>query len=56
MGELRDKEEPKVERILEVEVKEGEEVEKVVFPKCGEFFNQLGYKVTVHAFVAQKPT
>ena len=35
---------------------EGEELEKVVFPECGEIFNQSGYKVIVHAFVAQKPT
>ena len=34
---------------------EGEEVEKVVFPECGQIFNQSGYKVTVCAFVAQKP-
>ena len=35
---------------------EGEELEKVVFPACGEIFNQSRYKVTVCAFVAQKPT
>ena len=35
---------------------EGEELEKVVCPTCGEIFNQLGYKVMVRAFVAQKPT
>ena len=35
---------------------EGEELEKVVFPACGEFFNQSGYKVTVCASVAQKHT
>ena len=35
---------------------EGEEVEKVVFPKCGDIFNQSGYKFKVHAFVAQNPT
>ena len=35
---------------------EGEELEKVVSPECGNFFSQSGYKVTVHAFVAQKPT
>ena len=34
---------------------EGEEVEKVVFPEFKEIFNQLGYKVTMHAFVAKKP-
>ena len=28
----------------------------MVFPTCGEIFNQSGYKVIVHAFVAQKPT
>ena len=37
-------------------VEEGEELEKVVFPGCGEIFNQLGYKFTVCAFVAQKLT
>ena len=37
-------------------VEEGEELEKVVFPECGEIFSQLGYKVQVCAFVAQKPT
>ena len=35
---------------------EGDELKKVVFPEFGEIFSQLGYKVTVHAFVAQKPT
>ena len=35
---------------------EGEELEKLVCPACGEIFNQSGYKVTVCAFVAQKPT
>ena len=35
---------------------EGEELEKVVFPECGEIFTQSRYKVTVHAFVAKKPT
>ena len=35
---------------------EGDELKKVFFPECGEIFIQLGYKVTVHAFVAQKPT
>ena len=34
---------------------EGDELDKVVYPKCGEFFYQSGYKVIVHAFVAQKP-
>ena len=37
-------------------VEEGEELEKVVFPECGEIFSQSGYKVIVHAFVAEKPT
>ena len=37
-------------------VEEGEELEKVVFPVCGAIFNQSGYKITVCAFVAQKPT
>ena len=37
-------------------VEEGEELEKAVFPGCGEIFNKSGYKVTVSAFVAQKPT
>ena len=35
---------------------EGDELKKVVFPKCGEIFIQLGYRVTVHAFAAEKPT
>ena len=35
---------------------QGEEVEKVVFPKWGGIFNQSGYKFTVRAFVAQKLT
>ena len=35
-------------------LKEGDELEKVVCPECGEIFNQSGYKVTVQAFVAQK--
>ena len=32
----------------------GDEEERVVFPVCGEIFNQSGYKVIVHAFVAQQ--
>ena len=48
-----------VEATDQVEVsllaEEGEELEKVVFPMCGEIFNQSGYKVIVRAFVAQKP-
>ena len=48
-----------VEAVDQVEgslpVEEGEELEKLVFPTCGETFNQSTYKVTVHAFVAQKP-
>ena len=35
---------------------EGDELKKVVFPECGEIFFQLGYKVTVRAFLAQKTT
>ena len=35
---------------------EGDELKKVVCPECGEIFSQSRYKVTVHAFVAQKPT
>ena len=34
---------------------EGEEVEKLVCPECGEIFNQSGYEVIVCEFVAQKP-
>ena len=34
---------------------DGEEEERVVFPVCGEMFNQSGYKVIVHAFVTQQP-
>ena len=30
---------------------DGEEEERVVFPMCGEIFNQSGYKVIVRAFV-----
>ena len=37
-------------------VEEGDELEKVVCPVCGEIFNQLRQKVKVCAFVAQKPT
>ena len=36
--------------------KEGDELKKVVFPECEEIFSQLGYKIIVHAFVAQKTT
>ena len=32
-------------------VEDGEEEERVVFPVCGEIFNQSGYKVIVRAFV-----
>ena len=35
---------------------EGDELKKVVYPECGEIFSQSRYKVTVHGFVAQKPT
>ena len=35
--------------------KDGEEEERVVYPMCGEIFNQLGYKVIVCAFVTQQP-
>ena len=35
--------------------KDGEEEERVVFPVCGEIFNQSGYKVIVRAFVTQQP-
>ena len=49
-----------VEAVDQVEgslpVEEGEELEKVIFPTYGEIFYQLGYKVTVHTFVAQIPT
>ena len=31
-------------------------MENIVCPECGEIFSQSGYKVTVRAFVAQKPT
>ena len=34
---------------------DGEEGERVVYPVCGEIFNQSGYKVIVHAFVIQQP-
>ena len=34
---------------------EGDELDKVVFLECGEIFDQLGYKVIVWEFVAQKP-
>ena len=34
---------------------DGEEEERVVYPVCGEIFNQSGYKVIVHAFVTQQP-
>ena len=30
---------------------DGEEEETVVYPVCGEIFNQSGYKVIVHAFM-----
>ena len=33
----------------------GDEEEIVVCLVCGEIFNQLGYKVIVHAFVTQQP-
>ena len=36
-------------------VEEGDELDKVVYPKCGEIFDQSGYKVIVRAFGAQKP-
>ena len=35
-------------------IEEGEELEKLVFPRCGEIFSQLRYKVTMCAFVTQK--
>ena len=34
---------------------EGDELDKVVYPECSEVFYQLGYKVIVHAFLAQIP-
>ena len=34
---------------------DGEEEERVVYPMCGEIFNQSGYKVIVCAFVTQQP-
>ena len=34
---------------------DGEEVEKVVHPVCGEIFNQSGYKFIVRAFVTKQP-
>ena len=34
---------------------EDEEVEKLVYPTCGEFFSQSGYIVIVRAFETQKP-
>ena len=37
-------------------VEEGEELEKVVCPVCGEIFNQSCYKAIVCAFVAQQST
>ena len=33
----------------------GDEEERVVFPVCGEIFNESGYKVIVHAFITQQP-
>ena len=35
---------------------EGDELEKLVCPECGEIFSQSGYKVTVQEFMAQKTT
>ena len=37
-------------------IEEGDELKKVFFLECGEIFSQSRYKVTLHAFVAQKPT
>ena len=37
-------------------VEEGDELDKVVCSKCGEIFDQSGYKVIVWAFRAQDPT
>ena len=34
---------------------DGEEEERVVFPVCGEIFNQSGYKFIVRTFVKQQP-
>ena len=36
--------------------KEDEEVEKVIFPACGEIYSQSGYTVKVHSFETHKPT
>ena len=33
---------------------DGEEEERVVFPVCGEIFNQSGYKVIFFSFVRQQ--
>ena len=43
-----------IEGLLPVE--EGEELEKLVFPACGEICNHSGYKAKMCVFVAQKPT
>ena len=34
---------------------EGDEIDKVVYPKCGEIIDQSGYKVIVWEFVVQRP-
>ena len=33
---------------------DGEEEERVVYPVCGEIFNQSGYKFIFHAFVTKQ--